>query len=380
MRRLPSQNRFFVLGALAAAGALLTGIYAAGTGAQTSGSAKPADLAAVKKKLDTYSAVPKFVVPNVPFAASQAAGKTVFNLPVSSHVPFNQDWEAAFAKILKGFGVKYINFPNQASPTEWVQGMQQAVNRKVDLINLQGTDPSLLGPQVAAANRAKIPVVANIVLNKTMPKPKTLAAVVRTDWGLIGELMADWMIWDTKGKGNIVIVDSADIPIAKLISNPAKAEIKRYCPSCKVTVVNVPVPEWTTKMQGAVQSALVKDPTVNYVMPLFDSEILWVIPAIKAAGMTGKVHIAASNGTAFAMKEMRTGDYLRADVAQNPSVLAHANADAVLRVLTGQKPLDNVPAPLRLFTKANVKDAGPSGTGGFGAAYQKGYEKLWSGK
>jgi ribose transport system substrate-binding protein len=380
MRRLPRMNHFFVLGPLAAAGVLVAGIYAAGTGAQTNRTEAVPNLVYVKKQLDTWSAVPKFAVPNVPFDASKAKGKTVFNLPVSTHVPFNQDYAKAFEDVLKSFGVKYILYPNEASPIQWVKGMQQAVTQKVDLINLQGTDPSLLGPQIAAANRANIPVVSAHVFNATAPKPKTLTAVVRNDWDRVGRLMADWIIWDTKGKANVLLVDSADIPIGHGIIKAIKSEFARSCgPSCKVNAINVPVPEWTTKMQTAVQSELVRDPSIDYILPLFDPEILWIIPAIKAIGKVGQVHIATSGGTAFALQDMQKNDIVRANVAYSPNILGLMNADTVLRLLAGVKPLYSV-HPLRLFTRANVREAGPSGIKGYGNAYEVGYKKLWSGK
>ena len=42
-------------------------------------------------------------------------------------------------------------------------------------------------------------------------------------------------------------------------------------------MIDVAAADWGTKMQSAVQSALVKDSGVNYVIPLYDSAIQFVL-------------------------------------------------------------------------------------------------------
>jgi len=41
------------------------------------------------------------------------------------------------AALCKRLGIKFINYPNAGSPTDWITGMNQAINRKADLIILQ---------------------------------------------------------------------------------------------------------------------------------------------------------------------------------------------------------------------------------------------------
>jgi ribose transport system substrate-binding protein len=206
-----------------------------------------------------------------------------------------------------------------------------------------------------------------------------VTALIDPRYRKAGRLEADWVIKDTNGQANTLVVNSADIVPSNGIVAAIKDEFARYCgSSCKVTVINEPGNAWP-KIQGAVQSALVKDPTINYVIPLYDSMSQWVVPAIQAAGRTGKVHIATYNGTPFVMKMLQTGDVVRMEVGENLDWLGWASMDQIMRVLTGTKPVKDEHTALRVFTKQNIGQAGkpPKEDVGYGAAYRKGYNKLW---
>jgi ribose transport system substrate-binding protein len=78
---------------------------------------------------------------------------------------------------------------------------------------------------------------------------------------------------------------------------------------------------------------------------------------------------------------MQKGDIVRMDVGENLNWLGWAYIDAGARMLSGQKlPLQfDEHTPLRVFTKANVAQAGtpPKLSTGYGTAYQTGYKKIW---
>ena len=89
-------------------------------------------------------------------------GKSILSIPVSSANPFTANIEKAMAAAAKEVGFKFTTWENQGQSSQWVQGMDTAVNQKVSLIDLlAGTDPRVLVPQVQAAQAAKIPVIAS---------------------------------------------------------------------------------------------------------------------------------------------------------------------------------------------------------------------------
>jgi ribose transport system substrate-binding protein len=112
-----------------------------------------------------------------------------------------------------------------------------------------------------------------------------------------------------------------------------QAELAKRCPSCKTTVIDVPAADWGTKMQSSVQSALLKDPGVNYVIPLYDSASQFVVPAILSAGRPGKVKIASYNGTPFVLQMIQQNKGVGMDVAESLQWIAYANMDQALRLM-----------------------------------------------
>jgi ABC-type sugar transport system substrate-binding protein len=103
--------------------------------------------------------------------------------------------------------------------------------------------------------------------------------------------------------------------------------------------VNVPIPDWATKIQTEVQSALVKNPDANYVIPFVDGMSQFALAGITAAGKTGKVKISTFNGTPFALKLIQDGNVLAMDVGENLDWLGWADMDQALRLLVGAKPV-----------------------------------------
>jgi ribose transport system substrate-binding protein len=271
-------------------------------------------------------------------------------------------------------------YTNQAQPSQWAAGMNQAVAQKPDLIMLQGApDPRVLQPQLIAARKAGIPVLVTHFFEESDPSPPNVTALVRVQFNQAARLEADYTIADTGGKANVVIVTSNEVPIAaKGMLNAMKQEFSK-CSACKLSIVNVPIPDWATKIQTEVQSALVKDSGVNYVIPFVDGMANFAASGITAAGKKDKVKISTFNGTPFALKMIQDGNVVAQDVGENLDWLGWADMDQALRILVGAKPVQSEHTPLRLFDKSNVGQAGtpPKDSTGYGNAYVAKYKALW---
>jgi ribose transport system substrate-binding protein len=338
--------------------------------------AVPSDIA---NRVKTYKAIPQFVSPGPPIDASKARGKTIFIIPESSSIPFINTIDESIQKVAKLVGVKTTVYTNQAQPSQWAAGMNQAVAQKPDLIMLQGApDPRVLQPQLIAAKKAGIPVLVTHFFEESDPMPPNVTALVRVQFNQAARLEADYTIADTGGKADVVIVTSNEVPIAKGMLAAMKQELGK-CGGCKYTIVNVPIPDWATKIQTEVQSALVKNPDANYVIPFVDGMSQFALAGITAAGKTGKVKISTFNGTPFALKLIQDGDTLAMDVGENLDWLGWADMDQALRLLVGAKPVQSEHTPLRVFDKSNVDQAGkpPKDSTGYGNAYVAAYKKLW---
>ena len=66
----------------------------------------------IDSELAKYSAVPTFVAPGPAFDASKLRGKTIFNIPATSNVPFVVQIDHSMAKVAKLFGINFIEYAN----------------------------------------------------------------------------------------------------------------------------------------------------------------------------------------------------------------------------------------------------------------------------
>jgi ribose transport system substrate-binding protein len=373
---------------------LLAGVTACGSStksssssssSKSSGSSGGANVAAAKAIVDAHLGVQPFTAPGPAFDASKARGKTIYEIPVSSNVPFNVLTGDAMKRALATAGVKAVIAPTQGQPSQWVQGMNQAISAKADAIAILGMDPQAIGPQIKAAKDAGIPTVDDHFIDAKHPNPKgyeNIAARIPAPYFDAGQLSAAYAISDKADKTNAVIVTSKDILSAGDVVTGIQAEFAKDCPGCKVTVVNVPFNDWASKMQTAVQSALVKDPQANYIIPVFDGMVQFAAPAVTAAGAGGRVKIASYNATPSVLRMMQQGNIITMNSGESYDWLGYALADQILRVLTGTKPVASEKVPLRAFTKDNVGETGspPAVNKGYGNAYIAGYKQLWAGK
>jgi len=337
----------------------------------------PAD--AAQKRLEPYRKLPEFVAPGPAFDAKACMkGKKIMSIPNSSANPFVKNINNAMKGVASQVGFEFMEWQNQGQLTQWVQGVDYAVDHKFDLIDLiGGTDPRVLGPQLKRAQDAGIKTVASHYSGLEQPIPAGVQSVP-IDYRKAGQLIADWAIMDTKGKTNALVLISSEVNSTESMVNGIKAEFAEVCPECKYTIQNVPVTEWATKIQPTVQSELLRDSTINYIMPIYDSMSQFVVPAITMTGRTDKVKIATFNGTPFVLGLVQQGQ-VAMDIGENLDWIAHAVFDAEMRMLCGLEAIKDPNIPFYVFDKNNAKNAGtpPRLSTGYGDAYVEGYAKLW---
>ena len=367
--------RHSMIAAGAGVGALMLGLV---------GLRQPAaaqDLAAAAALVHQHEALPEFVPPGPPFDARKAmAGKKILSIPVSSANPFTKNIDLAMIAAAKQVGFEMVEWENQARPTQWVQGMEYAINNKFNAIDmLGGTDPAVLRPQVLEAKRAGVKVFVSHLYDTNMAPDPSVDLSLPIPYHEVGRILAAWVAVRTQGKANVLVIGSDEIVPTKSYVKGFTDGLAKMCgPGCKYSYVNAPVPEWSTKIQPSVQSALLADPTINYVVPIYDSMSQFVIPAIRITGRRDTVKIATFNGTPFVIDALRNGD-VEMDIGESIGWIARSILDGYMRYFAGLPSDKELYVPLYIFDKSNVASAGvPAGYDqGYGDQYVAGYEKLW---
>ncbi len=324
---------------------------------------------------------PNFVAAGPEFDAKACmAGKSIFSIPVSSANPFTANIEKAMAAAAAKVGFKFTIWENQGQSSQWVQGMNAAMNEKASLIDLlAGTDPRVLVPQVRAAKAAGVPVVPSHYNGKEQSSivRKDADADIPIDYFKAGAMLVDWAVVQTKGDMNaLVLISTGPLSTDSMMAG-INSELK-HCEHCKTKVMNFPVVDWGTRITPNVQSALLSDPTVNYIIVIYDSMSQFVVPAVIGANATQRVKIDAFNGTPFVLGLIQEGK-VQMDIGENLDWIGDAIIDAEMRILCGLPQVADPKIPFYIFDSHNADDAGkpPQLSQGYGDAYLDGYAKLW---
>jgi ribose transport system substrate-binding protein len=355
-------------------------LFAAALAAPAMAHAESPEAAAAQARLEPYRSLPKFEPAGPAFDARACMqGKKILGIPVSSANPFTKNINKAMGDVAQKVGFTFTEWENQGQPSQWVQGMNYALNNKYDLIDLLGgTDPKVLAPQVKAATDAGIKVIASHYSGFEQPVPPGASGVVPIDYFKAGQLLADWAIAKADGKVNALVIVSTEVNSTESMINGINEQFTKACKSCKHKIINVPVPEWSTKIQPNVQSSLLADPSINYIIPIYDSMSQFVVPAVTITGKQGQVKIATFNGTPFVLGLVQQGK-VEMDIGENLDWIGHAVMDAEMRLLCGLEPVKDPKIPFYIFDKANADSAGkpPQLSTGYGDAYLAGYRELW---
>jgi len=350
-----------------------------------------ADNLAAVKALYTAESGPSQFGGGPSFDGTKAKGKKVWwisNLGSNSFTPLIYN---PFKEAMDAAGVKVTFFDGQGSAQEEIHGMQNAIAAKADLIVDQDFPVAQTQAGFDAAKKAGIPVLEWANNDEGQgPSANGGVAEVTYSYKKAGVLMADAIMALSEGKPvNAIFIDSSDVEPAGIVGKGLQEEFAKYCPdTCKVTVKDVVIADWATKL-AVVASTSVADPTVNWVVPAFDPETQFVNPAIIQAGAASRVKVCAYNATKGNVDRLKqSGDPLTCDVGSPLGWSGYAIADDALRLLSGVAPICPAPPPcgsgekipLRIFDRTNIQqyDLAGSDAAWYGSTdYKAEYKKLW---
>ena len=376
--------RFFVI--LCVAPCVLAGC---GDRTQSSGGARaaPAQVAAAAGAIERFRAIPGFVAPGSAFdAPAHLRGKTIFEIPITSEVPFITAVEGGMRRAAAIVGARLVVYPNQGRPEQWGQGIRTAIAQHAAAITLLAQDPGLLGPEIAEAEKAGIPVVVVRTSGEHETCPADAAghiygtACVPGPFEQAGRLEADWVIATTQGQADVLVIMSTDAHSTSPLVRALKDEFRTRCPGCRLRFTDVPIPRWPDELRGEVQSALVRDPGLDYVVPIYDSMSQYVVPAIRAnAGAASRVKLATFNGTPFVLQLLQRHERVQMVAGEDLAWVGWAAMDQAFRLIAGVPPLQSERTPLRVFDASDVGEAGspPGVDRGYGSSFVAGYRRLW---
>lgn len=370
------------LSTIAVASAALLVLGACG-GTSDAGGGSGADTAkadAARKTVEAAKAIPTTEDLGQPIDVSSLKGKTIYSIPIDSKAEFYSVGETAMKAVAAKAGVNYRTFPSDGTQTSFQQGIQQAINAKAGAILLNGPLAETLGPQIDAAKKAGIPVVPLHLSDSESEGTPGLEYEAFAPFNQAARLFTQYAIADLKGEPvhALVIKVSETGPSAGMVKTIEDTLKDEGPEGSSATVVNAPVAQWSTQVQGLVQSALLKDPNINAVLPIYDSIALYAAPGVAQAAANRDIKIYSFNGTPAILKMIKDGT-VAVDVAENPDWVSYVNLDVAFRAMLGVDPIEGETGPLRLIDASNVDETGnpPQSGKGFGNEYPSAFLKLW---
>jgi ABC-type sugar transport system substrate-binding protein len=309
-----------------------------------------------------------------PLAKAPKPGGKVIRLVIGTAATDVQGGTAmAAAANAIGWSEQTISY--DGTPADLSAKFAQAVSEKPTVIVVDSQEPSLLTQEIAAAKAAGIVVSLSSIpdIPTSFPGYSALSSGIATSTEE-GQVLANWMMRDSKCTGNAVTFSLAGIPGSEADAASFVKTVQAQCPACKAQTHVVQLSDLgTSAVPTAVTSILQADPSIKYLMMTVGNLADGLSAQLTQANITG-VKIFGGVPDAESLTSLQAGTN-SAWVNLSENMLAWNELDAALRSIEQQKPIVDPPLPLALLTSADA----PPGTSfpTYPLDYQSEFEKLW---
>lgn len=243
-------------------------------------------------------------------------------------------------------------------PVVWNQAVKQAAESGVDGIISISADPNLMGEAMEIVQDKGIP----FVLTNQFPADTDIGGIgayVGPDPVTGGHDIADWIIADSGGQANVLLLDAPGFPAVILRTASVAEKLEADCPDCTIEKVDVSGTTMATTLAPQVTSRLQQNPDIDYVVAMDDCCVNFVYQGIQQAGRTADTKVVSVGGFAEQLQSLKTGTPpLAANLATPQPFMAWLSIDSLARLMA-DAPVEQQywPAPQRLWTTANISEA-----------------------
>ena len=258
--------------------------------------------------------------------------------------------------------------------------ISQALDMKADGIVLAGVDVSSQGKGMAAAAKAKVPVVGWHASVKSGPTDG-LFTNITTNPKEVAQVAALYTVVDSNNKAGIVVFTDSTNPFL-LAKSSAIVETIRQCEGCKLlSLEDVALADANAKMKGVVEN-LIKRHGAKWTHAIGVNDFyfdLLEVPATAALIANNKlVGVSAGDGSQTAYKRIRANSLQSGTVPEPLSMHAWQIVDELNRAFAGVEPSGFVGTP-HLVTAQNIAyDGGQKNMFEPANDFRTHYQRFWS--
>jgi len=316
---------------------------------------------------------------DVPLSKPAPSGKSIVVLQVPVDVAKVE--AEAMQKAAAALGWDFENIVVEATPEGPAKAMDQAIDQKPDGIYYSGYDTAVISKQLQRAAAEGIAVFSEALGADT---PDEAFGQIRGTVGVerLADIVAAWLVADSKGTANVLIVDTPAFPILHAYSERVEASVKRWCPSCKVSSLDANVTDIGTALPGQIVSELQRSPQIDYLVYSFGDLSVGVNAALSTAGLQDQVKVGGQLPGLENLKNLKSGEEAMWVPELSP-LIGWRVIDAFARHFVGDDveiAADGSPAPTQILTHDNVDGAvfDPSGYWVGVAGYELTFKQLWN--
>jgi ribose transport system substrate-binding protein len=195
----------------------------------------------------------------------------------------NNEFFTAAAEAL-GWEVELITYSFAAPGAAF----QQAIDSGVDYIATSGVALAQIEEQVALAEEQGIPIFECYSTDVPAGEENNLyaqcAGLLATD--VVADTVSDWIIDDSGGDANVLMVTIRDFPILVAQEEAAQAAFSERCPDCTTDVLSATIEDLGAgAVPQQVASYVQSNPDVDYIWFLFSNVSIGVSEALAGAGL-----------------------------------------------------------------------------------------------
>ncbi len=343
-------------------------------GSASSSSGGGAGVTTALDRLKPYQAAPTAITIKDPLKGAPPAGKTLVMLGTND--PNNQKLQKSL-KDLAGqakWNYAVVSY-DPANPATFNAAIDTAITKKANYIAEAGIP--LTPAMIKKVQDAGAKWVLTSVHPAEVKAPIIVNANAYANDELMGKVLADFFVSDSKGKGNVVIEHVPAYPILEGFTDGFQKEVKELCPDCKVKIQEITIPDLTAgKVPSVMVSALRSNPDANYVAFDVGPFAAGIDAALASAGLAGKVKVIGQAADEAGIAALKTGKQL-AWTGFDPVYSTYVMMDAMFRDSLGM-PIDAKASGLQttqILTKDDVGDI----TGNWGEPKDAldQFKKLW---
>jgi len=327
-----------------------------------------ATLEELKPRVEKFEETPQKLLVTEPVSKKAEPGKVIAD--IRTDLPQNVEFLNAITDAAKLLGWTVERIDQGASPQEFAQAYDQAIQMKPDLVIGSGLPREYFDKQLDELASMNIPVIE--WSTDIEPVPGHL-------WGAVGQatelangmMTAEFLASESEMKGGIVTFAIPQYSVNYLYAKTIQDQLGVVCPGCSAELVDAGVND-VGQLGPKVVAYLEQNPDTKYVVCAFGDMCTGVASALRAAGK-GDVKIFTHQPSTTNLQQMANGF----EWAANPLPTDQTGwqvIDLAQRIFNGDDTTDTDLQPIQIVT--DVTDP-KSPTIGAVSDYQEKYKKLW---